>query len=44
VNFPERVSRAYRKMHTPLQQPCVFSGGTNRGASVSAPDSDREGP
>jgi hypothetical protein len=32
-----RVSRAYRKLHTSLQQACVFSGGMDRSASLSAP-------
>ncbi|MEU2614904.1 helix-turn-helix domain-containing protein [Micromonospora sp. NPDC007271] len=32
-----RVSRAYRKSHTPPQRSCVFSGGRNHSASLSAP-------
>jgi zinc D-Ala-D-Ala carboxypeptidase len=32
-----RVSRAYRKSHTPPQQSSVFRGGMNHSASLSAP-------
>ncbi|MEV6925008.1 EAL domain-containing protein [Dactylosporangium sp. NPDC051485] len=37
VFFPERVSWAYRKMHTPVQRSSVFSGGMNHSAPSSAP-------
>jgi hypothetical protein len=32
-----RVSRAYRKLHTPLQRPSVSNGGMNPNASRSEP-------